>query len=341
MLLSDFDYALPDELIARYPTQKRTQSRLFACLPEGDRHLQFADVIDLLHPNDCLIFNNTKVIPARLHARKPTGGMVECMIERIINPTQALCHIRTSKPMKPGAEIHFTNDDVAIFEEKRDELFLFRLKASTWMSLAEAEGEMPLPPYLGRDIQDIDAERYQTVYAANPGAVAAPTAGLHFDEALLAAIQAKGIQTAAVTLHVGAGTFQPVRTENIHEHRMHKEWLSVSQPVCDLVEATRQRGGRVIAVGTTSVRSLETAALSGILRPYEGETDIFITPGYRFKVIDGMITNFHLPKSTLIMLVSAFAGLDRIKSIYQEAIGLSYRFFSYGDALFLTPQERI
>lgn len=340
MLLSDFDYELPDELIARFPAQKRTQSRLLACMEESNQHLVFSDLIDLLQPNDCLIFNNTKVIPARLHARKPTGGAVECMIERIISPTHALCYMRMSKAMKPGAKLIFADGTLAYFEERRDELFILRLDSGTWMSLAEAVGEMPLPPYLGRDVQGFDAERYQTVYASHPGAVAAPTAGLHFDQDLLAAIRKKGIQTGEVTLHVGAGTFAPVRTENIHEHRMHKEWLHVSQEVCDLIEKTREQGGRVIAVGTTSVRSLETAGRTGTLQPFEGETDIFITPGYRFNVIDAMITNFHLPKSTLIMLVSAFAGMERIKSIYQEAINASYRFFSYGDALFLTPEER-
>lgn len=340
MLLSDFDYHLPDHLIARYPAEKRSHSRLLACMETGNQHLIFSDLINLLQPQDCLIFNNTKVIPARLHARKPTGGAVECMIERIMSPTHALCYLRMSKTMKPGAALVFANGAVAYFEERSNDLFVMRLASGTWMSLAEALGEMPLPPYLGRDVQSFDAERYQTVYASSPGAVAAPTAGLHFDQELMSAIRLKGIETGEVTLHVGAGTFAPVRTDNIHEHVMHKEWLSVSQEVCDLIAKTKKQGGRVIAVGTTSVRSLETAGRSGVLQPFEGETDIFITPGYQFNVIDAMITNFHLPKSTLIMLVSAFAGMDRIKSIYQEAIAASYRFFSYGDALFLTPQER-
>ena len=300
--------------------------------------------MNLLDANDLLVFNDTKVIPARVFAQKESGGKVEILIERMLDETRALVQMRASKSPKPGTKLYLLRQpdeapgakphiEVAAREE---EFFVIdSLREEGIASLIEAFGHMPLPPYIQRADADEDLERYQTVYSNAPGAVAAPTAGLHFDSELLEAISAKGIATCFLTLHVGAGTFQPVRVDSITEHKMHSERIEVSAAVCDAVRACRARGGKVVAVGTTSVRSLETAAQSGGLLPYSGETDIFIYPGFKFNVVDAMITNFHLPESTLLMLVSAFASRELILSAYQEAIDSEYRFFSYGDAMLL------
>ena len=340
MNLQEFHYQLPDELIAHYPQTERSASRLL-CL-EGNSgqlaHRVFTDLVEQVNPGDLLVFNNTRVIPARVFARKATGGQVELLVERVTGATTALCQIRASKSPKPGTDIYVT-DDVVLTVQGREGTF-FAVAVTSGQALDEVlaeHGHMPLPPYIERPDEISDWERYQTVFAEQPGAVAAPTAGLHFDDALLQGLRDKGVDMAYVTLHVGAGTFQPVRVETIEEHQMHKEALEVPAAVCEQVAATRARGGRVIAVGTTSVRCLETAAdESGVLSPYRGDTDIFIYPGYRFKCVDALVTNFHLPESTLLMLVSAFAGKDHVMAAYAAAIEQQYRFFSYGDAMFMT-----
>ncbi len=337
MQVSDFSYALPEELIAQFPAEKRAGSRLL-CLdgPTGalaDRH--FIDLPSLLQPGDLLVFNDTRVMPARLYGHKETGGRVEVLIERLLDDQTALAHVRASKSPKPGTTLYL--DDVPVRVDGREgELFRLALPGGDFASLMAAQGHMPLPPYIQRDNAGFDEERYQTVYAARPGAVAAPTAGLHFDQAMLDQLVEMGVHTARVTLHVGAGTFQPVRVTDTADHMMHSEWLEVSETVVSQVEQARARGGRVVAVGTTSVRSLETAAASGKLKPYRGDTRLFITPGYRFQVVDALLTNFHLPESTLLMLVSAFAGHSQVMAAYAHAVAQRYRFFSYGDAMFLT-----
>lgn len=340
MLLSDFDYQLPDELIARHPLPERSGSRLL-CLDGASgavQHRQFTDLLDLLQPNDLLVFNNTKVLAARLFAQKATGGQVEILVERLLNPNEVLAHGRSSKGLRDGTVLTLEQGgQVAVLGRDGD---LYRFHSDRpWLELMAEQGHMPLPPYFQRADESADRERYQTVYAEVPGAVAAPTAGLHFDEPLLARVAAKGIRSARVTLHVGAGTFQPVRSENIVEHRMHSEWFEVSPDVVRAVAETKARGGRVVAVGTTSVRALESAAASGALESGTGDTTIFIYPGYRFRVVDALVTNFHLPQSTLLMLVSAFSGRERILAAYREAVAQKYRFFSYGDAMFLTRFE--
>lgn len=336
MNVVDFDYPLPDHLIAQYPAKERTASRLLVLDGENTHDQLFPDLLHYLQPNDCLIFNNTRVMQARLYGQKASGGRVECLVERILTDTLALCHLRASKSPKPGSELLF-GPFKALVTGRQEAFYLIELLDSTWPKLMDQEGELPLPPYMQREAQLEDQERYQTVYSQPLGAVAAPTAGLHFDEALLEQIKKKGVCVGFVTLHVGAGTFLPVRVDNIAEHQMHSEWAQLSQDVVNLVNQTRQKGGRVIAVGTTTVRTLETAARSGQLEAFSGDTNIFIYPGYQFKVIDGMVTNFHLPKSTLMMLVSAFMGKDRIFQAYQHAIDKQYRFFSYGDAMLLIP----
>lgn len=338
MHISEFDFSLPSELIAQYPMPERSQSRLLVVEPAALSDKQFTDVLEYLSPNDCLIFNNTRVMQARLYGEKSTGGKIECLVERLLDDETALCHIRASKAPKVGAVLHF-GDAVAHMQARAGDLFELKLEGQDWLSLMDTVGEMPLPTYMDRAVETTDKDRYQTVYSKHLGAVAAPTAGLHFDDALMEAIHQKGVRTGFVTLHVGAGTFQPVRVDDIKTHTMHSEWLEVSDEVVNLIRETKAKGGRVIAVGTTSVRSLETAALNGELKPFTGDTDIFIYPGFDFKVIDGMITNFHLPKSTLIMLVSAFIGKKRILSAYQHAIDEAYRFFSYGDAMLLLPNK--
>ena len=336
MRLDHFHFELPDELIARQPTADRRGSRLLAMDANGTvEHQGFTDILDHIQAGDLLVFNNTKVIPARVYGKKETGGNVELLIERITGKQTALVHIRASKSPKAGATLLFDNGFSALMLGRVDDLFELEFSVPLLAMLDEI-GHMPLPPYIDREDTQEDKTRYQTVYANQPGAVAAPTAGLHFDDQLLADIQAKGADLAFVTLHVGAGTFQPVRVENIVEHKMHSEWLEVSDSVCQQVQATKARGGKVFAVGTTSVRSLETASSSGEIAPYQGDTDIFIYPGYKFKVVDRLLTNFHLSESTLLMLVSAFAGYTPIMKAYQQAVSQRYRFFSYGDAMLLT-----
>lgn len=341
MQVRDFEFHLPTDLIASEPPANRTDSRLLVLSrPSGEiADQQFGDILQYLKPHDLLVLNDTRVIPARLYARKETGGAVEILLERLLGPYEALAQIRASKTPKPGSRL-ILEPDIVIDVLAREGAF-FKLAFPTQQPLAElldAVGHVPLPPYIDRADTPADRDRYQTVYARHPGAVAAPTAGLHFDDALLAALHAQGVKTATVTLHVGAGTFQPVRSETVEGHQMHSEWLSVPEATVAAVAACQANGGRVIAVGTTVVRSLETAAAAGQLAPYSGETDIFIYPGFEFRVIEGLITNFHLSGSTLMMLVSALAGREQILSAYAHAVQAQYRFFSYGDAMFILPK---
>jgi S-adenosylmethionine:tRNA ribosyltransferase-isomerase len=340
MRTSDFTYELPQELIAQYPAEQRTDSRLLVLDQQAgllDRH--FSDFLSLLCENDLLVFNDTKVMAARLFGHKESGGKVEILLERLLPDNRALAQVRASKSPRAGSRI-LVGETVLTVEGREGDMFILATESPGFMSLMAAHGHMPLPPYIRRDDESFDESRYQTVYAEREGSVAAPTAGLHFDELLLSELQSRGIDTARVTLHVGAGTFQPVRVENLSEHVMHAEWLQVSESVCDKVARTRERGGRVIAVGTTSVRSLESAAAGGSLQPYEGDTRLFITPGYEFEVVDALLTNFHLPESTLLMLVCAFAGYDEVMAAYHHAVEQKYRFFSYGDAMFLTRKQQ-
>ena len=342
MQRSQFSYSLPESLIACSPTPLRRGSRLL-CLNgiSGEiRHRQFPDIVDYLESGDLLVFNNTRVLPARLFGSKSTGGKVEVLVERVLEGNRVLAHVRSSKSPKPGSEILLGEGDVLLTVTmlgREEGLFVLQfppdMPAVEWM---EKHGHMPLPPYIDRADADADRERYQTVYGTQSGAVAAPTAGLHFDDAMLDVLRKKGVDLQFVTLHVGTGTFQPVRCDDIREHVMHSEWVNVSQEVCDAVHRAKTAGKKVVAVGTTSVRCLETAAQSGTLQPYTGETRIFIYPGYHFQVVDALLTNFHLPESTLLMLVSAFAGYRSVMAAYQEAIREQYRFFSYGDAMWLT-----
>ncbi len=339
MKLSDFHYELPQELIAQFPPVKRGDSRLL-CLDGNSGELRdshFSSFIDLLQPEDLLVFNNTRVMPARLYGNKQTGGKVEILIERLLSDTEALAHVRSSKSPKAGGLIELDDGFVVQVKGRQGALFLLDSGKQPFLSIMTSVGHMPLPPYITREDKLDDGSRYQTVYAEKTGAVAAPTAGLHFTDEMLEKIQLKGIQTAFVTLHVGAGTFQPVRVDDLDEHEMHKEYVELGQDVVDAVQDCRSRGGRVIAVGTTSVRSLESAALAtGKLAVFSGDTQLFIRPGFHFNVVDAMLTNFHLPESTLLMLVSAFAGYENIMRAYQHAVEEHYRFFSYGDAMWLT-----
>ena len=349
MKTREFHYQLPEQLIAQKPCDVRSHSRLlhYSRTDQSISHLQFSDIIDLINPQDLLVFNNTRVIPARIYGHKETGGKVEILIERLTSEHGCLAHIRASKTPKPGSILFLKNQENGQSEnqqvftvkvEGRDgDLFMLNTELDHSMAeIMESIGHMPLPPYISRDDTEDDFSRYQTVYADSPGAVAAPTAGLHFDEALLEKLHQKGVDSAFVTLHVGAGTFQPVRSEQIEDHEMHFEYLVVPQETVDKCRQTRQNGGRIIAVGTTTVRSLESASQGGQLAAFEGETDIFIYPGYQFKSIDALITNFHLPESTLLMLISAFAGKDEMMRCYREAVAKEYRFFSYGDAMFIS-----
>jgi len=340
MKKSDFNYKLPNELIARYPLEKRVDSRLLVVGDDEFSDKVFSDLPSLLRKGDLLVFNNTRVIAARLFGHKITGGKLEILLERVIDDRTALAHIRCSKSPKPGAKIILNNGYECIVDGREGDLFQLTFLDSIDTVLDDI-GHMPLPPYIDRDDETLDVERYQTVFSRMPGAVAAPTAGLHFDENILNEIKSLGVSFAYVTLHVGSGTFQPVREESLADHIMHKEWLTVDEETVRKIEATKLSGGRVIAVGTTAMRSLESAAKNGGLKPFVGDTDLFITPGYNFNVVDAMVTNFHLPESTLLMLVSAFSGYKRMKSVYQHAIEQRYRFFSYGDAMFLTnmPDE--
>ncbi len=342
MQLKDFYYNLPPELIAAEPLAQRSASRLLIMDGNSGHYHdgRFTDIQQLLNPGDLLVFNNTRVIPARLHGQKLSGGKVEVLVERVVDEHQVLAHVRASKAPKPGTLLCLADTIEAQVTGREGDLFaLTFLNPEPVLTLLEQYGHMPLPPYIEREDNLADRERYQTVFAQKPGAVAAPTAGLHFDDELLAALKAKGVETAAVTLHVGAGTFQPVRVQDLTQHIMHAEYVEVSAQVCAAVAACKARGNRVVAVGTTSVRSLESAAQSGTLQPFYGDTRLFITPGYDFQVVDAMITNFHLPESTLLMLISAFAGYDNVFNAYKHAINQSYRFFSYGDAMFLTHKQ--
>ena len=335
MFISDFDYELPDALIAQYPTDERRASRLLE-LGESLSDKQFSDLPQLLRSGDLLVFNDTRVIPARLRAHKDSGGRAEILIERIASEREALAHIRASKSPKPGTTLLLRYGVTAKVDGRDGELFTLRFSDDV-AAVLDTQGEVPLPPYLNRDVDADDVERYQTVYARDPGAVAAPTAGLHFDQQMLDDTSDSGVRHAWVTLHVGAGTFQALRHEDVERNRLHSERVDVGDECVQLVRETRAAGGRVIAVGTTAVRSLECASQGGSLQPFHGETDLFILPGYRFASVDAMITNFHLPKSSLLMLVAAFAGKERILSAYEHAVREQYRFFSYGDSMFLTP----
>ena len=333
LTLDDFDFDLPPQLIAQHPLPERTASRLLHVADDALHDLAFTDIEHLLVPGDLLVFNDTRVLKARLLGSKPTGGRVEALIERVVEPTLALAMVRTSHKPQPGAVFLF-DDARATVEGRRGEFFLLRFDTDV-NAVMESLGHVPLPPYIAHADAAEDAERYQTVYAARPGAVAAPTAGLHFTQELLDRLRARGVELATLTLHVGAGTFQPVRTRDLSEHRMHSEWFDIGEATAAAVNNARAAQRRVIAVGTTSLRALESAGRDGILRAGSAETDIFITPGFRFRIVDALVTNFHLPRSTLLMLVSAFAGIDRIRSAYAHAIARQYRFFSYGDAMFL------
>ena len=340
MQLSDFNYDLPTELIAQHPLANRTDSRLLEVKSHGDLiDHQFKDILNLIRPGDLLVFNDTKVIPARLHGKKETGGIVELLIERISGDKQAWVQIRASKVPKTGSIVHIHNHAGETFPVEMigyDGRFYEVRFPENVFALLERFGELPLPPYIEHQPDGEDAKRYQTVVAKNPGAVAAPTAGLHFDEQILSQLKELGVQQATVTLHVGAGTFSPVREEDLSKHKMHHEWFSIPESTLHAIEKTQGHGGRIVAVGTTSLRALESHALTG---QKSGETNLFITPGFQFKTVDCLLTNFHLPKSTLLMLVSAFAGMDNIRTAYQHAIAQKYRFFSYGDAMFLCRLE--
>ncbi|MEP7297173.1 MAG: tRNA preQ1(34) S-adenosylmethionine ribosyltransferase-isomerase QueA [Burkholderiales bacterium] len=344
--LSDFDFSLPPELIAQHPAAERSASRLLDGRDTPPVDGAFRDLPGLLAPGDLLVFNDTRVIKARLLGVKATGGSVEALVERVLPNREVMAHLRASKSPKPGSRVRFFGRDGAdgfdaeVLGRGGPEAALFHLRfPDEPLALLECHGHVPLPPYITHADTADDERRYQTVFAANPGAVAAPTAALHFDAPLLAALDARGIRTANVTLHVGAGTFQPVRTENLAEHRMHSEWFDVPEATVQAVERTRAAGGRIVAVGTTTLRALESAALGGTLLAGSRDTDIFITPGFPFRVVDLLVTNFHLPKSTLMMLVSAFAGFERIRALYAHAIEQRYRFFSYGDAMLLQRQS--
>ncbi|EKK3984257.1 tRNA preQ1(34) S-adenosylmethionine ribosyltransferase-isomerase QueA [Cronobacter sakazakii] len=344
MRLTDFSFELPESLIAHYPQAQRSACRLLSLDgPTGDlTHGTFTDLLDKLNPGDLLVFNNTRVIPARLFGRKASGGKIEVLVERMLDDHRVLAHIRASKAPKPGAELLLGDDESvnATMTARHDALFEVQFNdARPVLDILNSIGHMPLPPYIERPDEEADRELYQTVYSQKPGAVAAPTAGLHFDEPLLERLRAKGIEMAFVTLHVGAGTFQPVRVESIEDHVMHSEYAEVPQEVVDAVLAAKARGNKIVAVGTTSVRSLESAAQAAqdaLIAPFFGDTQIFIYPGYQYKVIDALVTNFHLPESTLIMLVSAFAGYKHTMNAYREAVKAEYRFFSYGDAMYIT-----
>ncbi|MBU9841994.1 tRNA preQ1(34) S-adenosylmethionine ribosyltransferase-isomerase QueA [Rahnella aceris] len=352
MRVADFSFELSESLIARYPQTQRSGCRLLSLDgPSGElTHGVFTDILDKIHPGDLLVFNNTRVIPARVFGRKVSGGKIEVLVERVLDTHRVLAHVRASKSPKPGAELLLGDkeDIKATMVARHDTLFELEFNEDRDVfTLLNEIGHMPLPPYIDRPDEDADRELYQTVYSERPGAVAAPTAGLHFDEPLMDALKAKGVEFAFVTLHVGAGTFQPVRVDTIEDHIMHAEYAEVPQDVVDAVLACKARGNNVVAVGTTSVRSLESAAKASedaLIAPFFDDTKIFIYPGYHYQVIDSLITNFHLPESTLIMLVSAFAGYKNTMNAYHQAVAEQYRFFSYGDAMFinrnpLAPQE--
>jgi len=338
MRRTDFHYELPQQLIAHYPPGERGSSRML-CLDPATGSLSdrsFRDFPGLLNPGDLVVFNDTRVIPARLYGCKQSGGRVEVLVERITGNSRVLAHVRASKSPGPGTRLDFAAGVSAVVTGRAEDLFVLEFTGQdSALEILESQGHVPLPPYIRRDDEAADRERYQTIYASRPGAVAAPTAGLHFDERSLQQLARCGIETARVTLHVGAGTFQPVRSDELEKHVMHREVYEVGSEVCEQIASTRRRGGRVVAVGTTVVRSLEAAAAEGVPEPCRGETSLFITPGYRFRCVDALLTNFHLPESTLLMLVAAFGGYSRVMDAYRHAIEQGYRFYSYGDAMFL------
>jgi S-adenosylmethionine:tRNA ribosyltransferase-isomerase len=345
---SDFHYELPEDSIAQQPLPRRSASRLLALngATGGLSDSRMWNLPHWLRPGDLLVFNDTRVIPARLRGRKASGGKVEVLVERCLADGRVLAHVKASRAPRAGGELHLANGAVtAQVEGRSQELFHLALQGedgtSDALALLERHGEVPLPPYIQRAPGAEDEARYQTVFARERGAAAAPTAGLHFDRVLLEAVRERGAETAYLTLHVGAGTFQPVRAERLEDHHMHEEYLAVGETLCRAVADARTRGGRVVAVGTTVVRALETAARDGTLRPFSGASDLFIYPGYRFRMVDALVTNFHLPESTLLMLVSAFAGRENVLRAYRHAVQAGYRFFSYGDAMFLTPQAQV
>jgi len=349
MKVSQFSFDLPQHLIATYPQPQRSASRLLQLTGDSGALSddKFVDIVDKVNPGDLMIFNDTRVIPARVYGLKETGGKVEILVERMLDEHSVLAHLKASKTPKPGTKIIFDGGFSATMVARHDTLFELRFDDSrNVLDILESVGHMPLPPYIDRPDEDSDKERYQTVYNKHPGAVAAPTAGLHFDDDIMQALRDKGVNIAFVTLHVGAGTFQPVRVETLDEHVMHKEYIEVSEDVVAQIVATKAANKRVITVGTTSMRSLESAANQALadgqlIAPFYGDSDIFIYPGYEFKVVDAMITNFHLPESTLIMLISAFAGYENVMNAYQHAIAQQYRFFSYGDAMFIEKRNKI
>ena len=342
--INDYDYELPQELIAQFPAERRTQSRLLVLRGDGVMDRKFKDLPEFLEPGDLLVVNDTKVVPARVFAVKPTGGKVELLILKELGPGRVRAMFRTKRGLRQGLELELLTREglpsgtmAEVDEVFGDGTVGLRHPYPDWMGLLDAFGHVALPPYIRRQDREEDFLRYQTVYAVQEGAVAAPTAGLHFDQAILQTLRAKGVDQARVTLHVGPGTFKPIRVSDVREHRVDPEWVEVSQQTVDAITRAKDRGGRVVAVGTTTVRSLETAARTGVLQPYSGPTDLYILPGHEFRVVDLMVTNFHLPKSSLMVLVSAFAGLDRIKAAYIHAVKQGYRFFSYGDAMLIIP----
>ncbi|MCP1726262.1 S-adenosylmethionine:tRNA ribosyltransferase-isomerase [Natronospira proteinivora] len=339
---SDYQFDLPEELIAQMPLPERSASRLLHLDGRSGecQDRRFRDLPALLAPDDLLVFNDTRVVPARMRGHRATGGRVEVLVERVIGDNRCLANVRASNAPPIGADILIGDLGRLTVVGREAGLFELVLAEGSLADLMQQAGHMPLPPYIQREDTELDWSRYQTVYANKPGAVAAPTAGLHFDQETLDALDAKGVRQARVTLHVGAGTFQPVRVEDLDAHHMHSEWLSVSEATCEAVRETRARGKRVVAVGTTAVRSLETAAAGGVLEPFEGETQLFIRPGYRFRVVDRLITNFHLPESTLLMLVCAFGGYEQTLAAYRHAVEKRYRFFSYGDAMLIDPRTQ-
>lgn len=342
MKVSDFDFELPESLIAKYPPKVRGESRLLHVQGATGAlaDLQFADLPNLLRKGDLLIFNNTKVVPARMFAKKETGGALEILFERKVEEQVFLAHVRSSKSPKPGSELYTEGGSELEMLGRRGALFELKVCGDQEVfALLESEGHVPLPPYIDREDESLDDDRYQTVYAKEPGAAAAPTAGLHFSDEMISDLAEQGVESAFVTLHVGAGTFQPVKVDSVEDHVMHSEWIQVTKESVDKIRETKANGGRVVCVGTTSMRSLEAASQSGSLEPFEGDTDIFIYPGYSFVTVDALVTNFHLPQSTLLMLVSAFSGQENMMNAYAHAIENKYRFFSYGDAMFLEPQR--
>ncbi len=338
MNINDFNFTLPEELIARYPLDNRSDSRLLVGNPHDDSLIDsnFKHLADFLNPGDLLVFNDSKVIPARLYAQKPSGGKVEILIERMMGQYQALAHLGSNKALKISQQLVLADDSTAEIIGRQDRLFILQFgQDQLLLDRLEKIGHMPLPPYLKREDEPQDLTRYQTVYAQHQGSVAAPTAGLHFDQLVLDSLKEKGIESTYLTLHVGAGTFMPVQVNDINQHVMHHEWISISETTCEKIRATKQRGNKVIAVGTTSLRCLESAAINGVLAAYTGETNIFILPGFHFQIADGLITNFHFPESTLLILIAAFVGLDFCKKMYAHAVQQKYRFYSYGDSSFI------